>query len=223
MDFGKAFSFVFDDSNWLKKLGIAGLLMIIPIIGWLAVAGWSIEVTRRVIQRDPNPLPEWSNFGDFLMGGLKVWVVGFVYALPVILVSSCQQGGTLLLQNSDSGDTVATAIGVLAICFSCITILYSIFLAMILPAAYGKLAVTGQLGAAFRFGQVFGMVRSHPQPFFICLLGSIVASIVGSLGLILCLVGAFFTYAYAMLINAHLWGQAYNVANPVQEEIQPAF
>jgi hypothetical protein len=46
MEFGKAFSFPFEDQDWVKKLGIAGLLMIIPIIGWLAVAGWGIEMGK---------------------------------------------------------------------------------------------------------------------------------------------------------------------------------
>jgi hypothetical protein len=213
MEFGKAFSFPFEDQDWIKKLGIAGLLMIIPIVGWLAVAGWGIEITRRVIQREPHPLPDWSNFGDYLMKGLMVWVVGFVYSLPLILISACQQGAAVFLQNGDGGDTITTAITVLSIFFGCITFFFSIILGLVLPAAYGKLAVTGQIGPALRFGEVIGMVRKTPTPFLICLLGSIAASIVGALGIIVCIIGAFFTYAYAMIINAHLWGQAYNEAS----------
>ncbi len=211
MEFGKAFTFAFEDKDWIKKLGIAGLLLIIPIIGWLAVAGWGIELTKRVIARDPNPLPEWSNFGDLLMKGLMVWVIGFVYALPIILISGCQQGVVLALQNQDD-DTLATAVTALSFCFSCVTFIYSIFLGFTLPAAYGKYAFTGQLGSAFRFGEVFGMVRKAPSAYLIVLLGSIVAGIVGGLGIILCVIGMLFTYAYAMVIQAHLWGQAYNVA-----------
>lgn len=211
MEFGKAFTFAFEDKEWVKKLGIAGLLLIVPIIGWLAVAGWGIELTKRVIAREPQPLPEWSNFGDYLMKGLMVWVVGFVYSLPIILISGCQQGVILALQNQND-DTIATAVSVLSVCFSCVTLVYGIFLGFVLPAAYGKYAATGQLGSAFRFGEVFGLVRAAPSAYLIVLLGSIVAGIVGGLGIILCVIGMFFTYAYAMVIQAHLWGQAYNVA-----------
>lgn len=56
------------------------------------------------------------------------------------------------------------------------------------------------------------MVRAAPSAYLIVLLGSIVAGLVGSLGIILCVIGVVFTYAYAMVVNAHLWGQAYNVA-----------
>jgi hypothetical protein len=48
----------------------------------------------------------------------------------------------------------------------------------------------------------------------IVLLGSIVAGFVGSAGVILCVIGVLFTYAYAMLVQSHLWGQAYNAAKP---------
>ncbi len=51
MDFGKAFTYAFEDQDWLKKLGIGGLLLLIPIFGILAVMGWTVEITRRVIHR----------------------------------------------------------------------------------------------------------------------------------------------------------------------------
>jgi len=222
MDFGKAFSFAFEDPDWIKKIGIAGLLMIIPIIGWLAVAGWGIEVARRVIQNDPNPLPDWGNFGDYLMKGVMVWVIGFVYALPIILVNACSQGLVFALQNNNDS-TLATGITALTACFSCVTFIYSIFMGFVVPAAYGKYAATGQLGAAFRFGEVFGLVRSAPSAYLIVLLGGIVAAFVGALGIILCVIGALFTYAYAMIVQAHLWGQAYNVASPGQAAVTATY
>ena len=33
MNYSRAFSYVFDDKNWLSKLLIAGLISLIPIIG----------------------------------------------------------------------------------------------------------------------------------------------------------------------------------------------
>jgi Protein of unknown function (DUF4013) len=222
MDFGKAFTYAFDDADWVKKLGIAGLLMIIPIIGWLAVAGWGVEVARRVIQHDPKPLPDWGNFGDYLMKGVMVWVIGFVYALPLLLVNGCSQGLILALQNNND-NTLATGIAALSICISCVTFIYSILMWFVIPAAFGKYAATGQLGSAFRLGEVFGMVRAAPSAYLIALLGSIVAGFIGALGLIVCLIGALFTYAYSMIVQAHLWGQAYNVANPGQAAVTTTY
>ncbi len=224
MEFGKAFSFPFEDQDWIKKLGIAGLLLLVPILGTLVVAGWAIEVTRRVILRDPQPMPDWSNFGDYIMKGLQMWVIGFVYSLPLILVSACSQGATFFMQDSSTSDqTMMTALAVLTACFACVTILYGIFIGFIIPAAFARFAVTGQMGAAFRFGEVLALVRAAPAAYLIVLLGSIVASLVGSLGIILCVIGVVFTYAYAMVINAHLWGQAYRIASPDPGGMQQTF
>ena len=211
MEFGKAFSFAFEDKDWIKKLGIGALLMIIPFIGWLVVAGWGIEITKRVIQHDPQPLPDWSDFGGYLVKGLQVFVIGLVYALPIILVNICQQGVTLFGQQGDTTDeTILMAVTVLAVCFGCVSFIYSIFLGFILPAALGNFAATGQMGAGFRFGEVFGLVRAAPVAYLLALLGGFVASLIASLGLILCVIGILFTAVYAYTINAHLYGQAYN-------------
>ena len=57
MDFGLAFSFPFQDKNWLQKILIAGLIMLIPIVGWFAVIGWALEITRRVVRQYPTRFP----------------------------------------------------------------------------------------------------------------------------------------------------------------------
>ena len=89
MNLGRAFTFAFEDKDWLKKLGIAGLVMLIPIIGQLTVSGWALETTRRVIHHEPEELADWGAFGDYLVKGLKIFVIGIVYALPIILISIC--------------------------------------------------------------------------------------------------------------------------------------
>jgi hypothetical protein len=94
----------------------------------------------------------------------------------------------------------------------CIGAIYGLAMAFIVPAAYAKFAVTDELGAAFRFGEVFGLVRAAPAAYLLALLGTIVAGVVASLGLILCFIGVIFTMAWAYTIQAHLWGQAYNQA-----------
>jgi hypothetical protein len=211
VEFGKAFSYPFEDQEWLQKLGIAALVMLIPILGQFIVAGWGLEVTRRVIQRNPQPLPDWSDFVGHLVRGLQVAVIGLVYALPIILVSACQQGFVIALQNNND-NTAVTAMTALSVCLSCFSLFYGLFLGLVMPAALGKFAATGQMGAAFRFGEVFALVRAAPAAYLITLLGGIAAAIIAMLGLIVCIIGVLFTAAYATAINGHLYGQAYNEA-----------
>ncbi len=124
MDFGKAFSFVFEDEDWIKKIGV-GALLSLTVIGLIPVLGWALEITKRVIKKDDEILPDWSDFGGYITRGFLVFVVVFVYTLPITVLSGCGTGLTAL---SDSyGEEALTAIAlVVTICFSCVTFLYSL-------------------------------------------------------------------------------------------------
>ncbi|MEI6289784.1 MAG: DUF4013 domain-containing protein [Chloroflexota bacterium] len=215
MDFGKAFSFPFQDSDWLKKVGIAGLVFLIPVVGQIIVMGWALEITRRVINDSPDPLPDWSDFGGYLSKGFMSFVVSFAYMIPVLLLSGCMQvtnvGGSLLAANVDS-NLLSGVISVTTICLSCLVSLISIAISFILPAAIARLADTGELSAAFKFNEVIALVRAAPAPYLLVMLGALLSGIAASFGLIACFIGVIFTMAYAITINSHLSGQAYKIA-----------
>ncbi len=209
MDFGKAFSYVFEDEDWIKKIAVGGLISLIPIIGILLVMGWGVEITKRVINGDVEVLPDWSDFGGYLTKGFLVGVIGFVFMLPVILLQSCSSL-PFLFENAD--ETMITIFTIMTVCFGCFTTLYSIAAYLFLPAAIARYAATDEFGAAFKLGEVFKMVKENLASYGMVLLGGIVASIVASLGVIACAIGVLFTAVYSFAINGHLWGQAYNVS-----------
>jgi hypothetical protein len=214
MDFGKAFSYPFEDQNWLRKVGIAALIVLIPVIGTLLVAGWGIEITRRVIRQDSEPLPDWTEIGEILGDGFKVMVIWFTYLLPVILLQVCVQVAALGGMDSTNDETVIAGLSFVIFCISCLVFIYSLAMAFIIPAAMGNMAAKNELGAAFRFGEVFGLVRNEPGAYGIVFVGGLAAGFIASLGIVACFIGVFFTAAYATTINAHLRGQAYLQAAP---------
>jgi hypothetical protein len=129
MQFGKAFTFVFEDPKWLQKVGIAALIILIPIVGPFAVFGWSLEVTRRVINNDPELLPTFSDFVGHLMRGLKAFVIGLVYVLPIILVSACSNGlmvGIGSAASNQNSDVIGGSIAVLTTCIVCFASIYGL-------------------------------------------------------------------------------------------------
>jgi len=209
MDFGKAFTFVFDDEEWVKKIALGGLLSLIPVIGIFLVIGYGLEVTKRVIKGDAEVLPDWSDFGGYLTKGFLVFLIVFVYLLPVFLIQACTSI-PFLIDTPD--DTLAVIFTIVTICFGCFTFLYSLAAYLVLPAAVGRYAATGELGQAFKLGAIFGMVKDNLGTYGMVLLGGIVASLVASLGSIACVIGVLFTMVYSMAVNGHLWGQAYNVS-----------
>ena len=215
MQFGLAFSYLFQDKDWIKKVGIAALVSIIPIAGQVIVLGWGLEITRRVIRKDPTPLPNWSDFGAHVVRGIQGFVIGLVYGLPLILLVICQNVVTFGLQAMSSSNSNAAAFSgataALSACLGCVTFLYSLAMTFVLPAALGSFAASDQLGSAFRFSEVFGLVRAAPSVFLLALVGMLASGVIASLGVIVCVIGVFVTYAYAMAVDGHLWGQAYTL------------
>jgi hypothetical protein len=215
MDFGKAFTFVFEDDDWIVKILLAAAILLLGILfSWvlliplilalLLLGGYSVEITRRVIQGDPNTLPEWDNWGDMFVDGLKVFVIGIVWGLPTIIVGMCFGFMIAVLGESAEGFTAF-----LSFLLSCFNIVWAIVMSITLPAAIGHFVANDDLSAAFRFGEVLGLVRDNFVTYLLTFIMSWVAGLIGSLGALLCFVGWFVTIPYASFVTGHLYGQAY--------------
>ncbi|MEN4010723.1 MAG: DUF4013 domain-containing protein [Chloroflexota bacterium] len=211
MNFGLAFSYVFQDTDWIKKVGIAALVLLIPIIGQIVVLGWALNITKRVIDRHPTPLPD-LDFGNDIGRGFGGFVITFVYALPITLFglfSGLLSGLATSQSNSDAAVTFAM---IVSLCFSVSVFFYVILMAVWLPAAYGNYIAKGNLGAGFALGEVLGLVKANTGAYLIVLLGTLVVGLISPLGTVLCIIGVVLTSAYGMAITGHLYGQAYNEA-----------
>jgi hypothetical protein len=220
MDFGLAFTFPFKDQQWFKKLVIPGLVGLIPIVGLFFLVGFGMNVAKRVIEKNPETLPE-LDFGGDLKRGFMTFIVGLGYGLPLIILAlifgiiMVAIGG--LASNGDS--EVAGIVGVvLGFGFGIISLLYGIVMAFFTSAAYGNyLAKAEQLGAAFRIQEIWGFLKKAMIPYLLVIVGGIIANLIGSLGSIICAVGLLVTMPYAMAVYGHFIGQAYNLATAVQE------
>ena len=212
MNFGAPFTFPFEDPDWLKKIALAALVSLIPIVGQLFIAGWGLEVARRVIKGESNLLPD-INFGEHLGLGFKQMVIGFVYALPLIVlwipIAVVGAGGAAAGMDEE---TLAIVVSVISCCCGGLMFLYGLLLAFMVPAALGRFLDSGELGAAFKVKEVFALVKAAPVPFLIAIAGSIIAGFIAPIGGIAFGIGAIFTAAYAMAIMGHFYGQAYNEA-----------
>lgn len=209
MEIGKAFTYVFDDENWITKILIGGILGIIPIVNFV-VFGYTVEALRNVAQGLERPLPEWSNFGEKFVKGLVVCIIGFIYAIPILLITGCFMGLTIALGGGNGkGEDL---IGLLLFPLYCILGLYGLVLSILSPAIIIKYAVTGEVGSAFRFGELFGLITGNLGNYIVALILAWVASIIASFGIIACGVGVLFTTFWGYLVMAHLGGQLHRAS-----------
>jgi len=222
MDFGKAYTFMFDDPNWLRKLGIGtlvGLLgivlmpVLIGVIPLLMLVGYTLDALRDVVDGKEFPMPEWNEWGGFLIRGVKLMIALLVWSLPLFIIMIPLFIGTALTGNHNNS---GTAFGVLLItCSSCLMFLWGLFFWLISPAIYIRLAVTGRLGAAFEVGKLWALTRDNLGNVILALIlvfiAGLIAAVVGSLGLLLLCVGFLITVPFATLwqylVQAHLFGQ----------------
>ncbi len=225
MDFGESFTFPFDDQEWVKKILIGGLVMLIPFIGQFVAVGYAMEVCRRLIKGRPDLLPDWDDWGTKIVDGLVSSVIGFIWALPLMVLGGCLWLIMVPVMGFDeSGDTAGVLFVLLMVCFGLIMLVYGLLLALVLPASITRYAATGEFGAAFRFGEVIGMVRDNLGVYLMVLVMTIVAQMIGGMGGIVLGCGALFTGFYAQLVMYHAYGQAYRIAvGGVESQVPMAY
>jgi len=210
MDYGKAFTTVFEDKDWIKKLAI-GAVLALTGIGMIPVLGWALEAARRTYRGD-TILPEWSDFGRLIVDGLKIVAIFFVWMIPLWIIVACPAGilGAVAGSADQPSDALLTLQVASQVCGGLIGAVYGIVVGILGPAAVGYLAMTGDLGKALNPATAFKLVRANLGTYIVVwLITSIAGGVLAFVGILLCVIGLFVAAAYHALVYGHLVGQAY--------------
>lgn len=241
MEYGKAFSFVTEDQEWVTKLAIAAVLVlasgIIPIIPLLLVMGYMLDLSRNVAHGVALPLPRWEALEDKLKEGAIVLVIGVVYMLPVIVIAACAGGFGFAAAISASSSASASSNGdagaagglisllpFVIVCFACVAAVYGIVAGLMANAATLVYLNSGQLGRAFRIREVWALVQTHLGDFIMIWVASLAANLgVFIVGIITCGLGYIVGVPWSMFMQAHLLGQvSRKVFPPSADALAPA-
>jgi hypothetical protein len=229
MNISKSFNFVFEDQQWLSKLGIGIAVMFVPILNF-AWVGYIIQLVRNVMDDVAEPLPDWSDFGKKFQDGLMLFIAGFIYGLPMIIPACLVMALSILpalAAGSGSGaEEILTGLmafgSVVFLCLMCLFFFYGLALSVIYPAIQVMYAREGTLGSCFKLGAIFSIISQNTSSFFTAWLVSIGVNIAASvvlsvvvtvvgwipcIGQILMLGLSFGTAVVISAISAHLFGQ----------------
>lgn len=223
LDIGGAVRFVFDDEQWVGKIGIGAVMSLLAflLIPIPLLIGWGVGVVRNVMNMEPRPLPAWEDWGKLFSDGIKVIVAQFVYTLPFLLLLCVGSLGTGMLgaATEQSSDVLATLGGATIFLMSCLGLLFAVALLFISPAIIVQYVRSNDdLGACFRFGEVLGIARENIGNILIIVLvsmavGLVLSVVTGVLALIPCLgwIAVFIVSAaagpYTTALVNHLYGQ----------------
>lgn len=224
MDIGRALTFFTEDERWIEKTAIGtGVLLLstllsfvlVGIVGFLIVMGYSVRLLQNVRDGVNPVLPEWDRWGDDLSRGFKLFVVQFIWALPIILIIVPITLVSVLVGNSGGGDAEGFAV-LLALCATCVSFIVAIFYMLIQPAITIFFAENEEISAGLQIGRIWDWTRSHIGEVMIVtivyIVGSMIIGTVGSIaGVILCGIGLVVTLPLAQLViyylQFHLYGQ----------------
>ena len=203
-DIGKAFTYMFEDENWVTKILLGGVFILLSVIliGIPFWVGYMVEIVQNVLAGRPKPLPEWTNLGDKFIKGLILVVAIIIWLIPSFILSGIGSGFQAAAGPRGGGGLVA--IGFL---FSCLSTIYSILFYLILPAIFIKYAQQPDFGSAFKINDFISMITGNIGNYIVVLVLSIVAHIIAAFGLIALCIGFLFTSFWAYLVSAHLYGQ----------------
>ena len=201
---GDAFVWPFRDPEWVSKILIMGLILLIPIVGGINGLGWMLAALDRLRAGDQRLPP--ANF-DHLGRGFRLFVVLFVYYLVLIAIAAAIYLPAVAILNQQGQDesssnpflvSLALALSLLAFSF---TTLVSLLVTFLLPAIALAVERSG-IGAGLRLVEVLRSARASLTNTLIAGLMLIAASLIAELGSIACLIGVVFTAAYAFAMQA---------------------
>ena len=159
MEIGKSVGESFE----YAKEGLVGkwakwILLIISCIIFPLVLGYMMRIYRGV-----KPSPELNEWGGMFIDGIKLLIVGIIYAIPILIVEFAVIGSAgiafLVALSNPMADPNALTGLIGAVLFGVvILVLVAIIIEMIAIIGMVRFARTNSFGQAFNFGAIFATI-----------------------------------------------------------------
>jgi len=210
MEITKSIGFPTNDNDWVKKCLIGGILLIIPILNFVCT-GYYLKVIKGSIE-GKNNMPEWDDWGDLLIKGIMILIIGLAYSIiPIILIS------IFIIFIFSSGIFLASlfeseSMGGLSFLFmligSVIGLLILFILNLMVPMGLAMFANGGSLGDAFKIREIISRIKSVFGEYVIAIIAinllSIVVMIVGWIPVI-----GWAAIFYFLVVAGNIYGKAF--------------
>jgi hypothetical protein len=210
MELGRAFSYAFEDKDWITKLGIAVLMMmatLIPIVGLLAVCvllGYMANIVHNVRNGHPRPLPKWGNYSHLAKHGAYVLLATILYNLPVLFIMAFLNSfGAAMGRSQFGGFAYVTIIG----CVLLILFVYTMIAWSMLAIGIIRYSEKGDTGVFYRFAKLFNILQNNISLTLKWVFYSIIANILFAFLFLIPIVGWAVVLALSYPVQGYLMGQ----------------
>ena len=196
---GDAFGFAFKDPAWVGKIAVQGLILIIPIVGLIATAGWMLMTFDNIRAGRQELAPA----GFHLSRGIGLFGAWLIYAIVLSIPGGVISGiGASMNTHHDFRFTGGPFTGLGSLLnFAAQLLLYFLLPSIIVMVYHHGFSGGMDVPAVWR------LATSNLNNGLIAGLMMFVANIVAFLGLIACCIGVFFTFAYAssVMVGVAAW------------------
>lgn len=205
MDFSRAFTYSFDDKDWVGKLAILAILtfasialmpmLFIGVAPLCILLGYMVEIVRNVREEQSMLLPRWDNYADLLNKGIGVLIALIIYNAPLIIMGFCFL----------ATDGVFTFIALC--CLTPFMFIYAIFAYPMFGAGFILYSESGKVNDFFELFKVFIMMSGMGSHTVVWLFMAFGANIALSLIAIIPCLGWVATAALTIPVQGYLLGQ----------------
>jgi Protein of unknown function (DUF4013) len=188
---GDAFGFPFRDPRWVEKILLQGLILIIPIVGLIALAGWMLMTLDNLRAGRQEMAPAGFHLGRGI-GLFGVWLIySFVLSLPGDVVGGVGSG--MNVHHAYTGSSLSELGSLLSLAGE--ALLYFLLPSIIVVTYHRGFSGGMDVDGVWRLatGNVSNSVMAGLIMF--------VAGIIALAGIIACCIGVFFTGAYAAMVT----------------------
>jgi len=213
-DFVRPLAFVFEDPQWIPKILLGALfsLSCIILIGIFIIYGYMARLVRQVIEGIERPLPDWSNLGDYIGEGVKLFVITIIYGTPIFILVLLAIPFSLISDANDANDALRLAGGIFGAGLGCLILPLGLLTAIWVPAALLRAVALNDFAAAFDFRAIAAFIKANAVNYALAYVVWIVARMVVGFGILLCCVGIFITAFWSMCAGAYAFAQTWRLA-----------
>jgi len=149
---------ILEDSLNYAKEGLAGrwgrwILLILSCIVFPLFLGYAVRVYRGA-----NPSPEPENWGGMFIDGIKLMIVGLVYALPVLILEVILFASPGMVKTSSANPDAIMGLLLAVLLSSILLVVAATLIWLIITIAGVRFARTGNFSEAFNFREILARI-----------------------------------------------------------------
>ncbi|MDD1701260.1 MAG: DUF4013 domain-containing protein [Methanoregula sp.] len=221
MDLGNMLSDSFEyTKEALMEKWLKWILLIIPFM----TQGYEIQIFKGT-----KPAPEINDWVINFINGIKLAIVGLIYALPIIIIAGILFLGAILALISGDPRVLMTAAGG-AVIGVLICVVWAIILLFIVPFAFIRFARTDKFGEAFNISAILAhlgkigwiaYVIALVVLLIMAIIFGIIVSIISTVLMFIPLIGGLLNFIFQLILmppvgifSARYLTQVYDAAGP---------